>query len=107
MTYLLHAHHVSWRYYVMKGTEPDCRDDAAMSCKAIPQDAKTPGIWNPLPYFDTVHENWQLDNITSVGNFFKSAKAGKLPAVSYSRMKASCESANSKRFVQVDLEDST
>ena len=83
MTHLLHEAHVSWRYYVMKGTEPDCRDDAAITCAAIPQDAKTPGIWNPLPYFDTVRENWQLDNITSLRNFFTAAKAGKLPAVSW------------------------
>jgi phospholipase C len=83
LTYLLHEKHVSWRYYVMKGTEPDCEDDAAVTCKAVPQDSKTPGIWNPLPYFDTVHENWQLDNVTSTRNFFKAAKAGKLPAVSW------------------------
>jgi phospholipase C len=83
LTYLLHEKHVSWRYYVMKGTEPDCEDDAAVTCKAVPQDSKTPGIWNPLPYFDTVDENWQLDNVTSTRNFFKAAKAGKLPAVSW------------------------
>jgi len=83
LTYLLHEKHVSWRYYVMKGTEPDCEDDAAVTCKAVPQDSRTPGIWNPLPYFDTVHENWQLDNVTSTRNFFKAAKAGKLPAVSW------------------------
>jgi len=83
ITYLLHKHHVSWRYYVFEGTEPDCRDDAAMSCKPIPQDAKTPGIWNPLPYFSTVRENWQLDNVTSLRNFFKSARTGKLPAISW------------------------
>jgi len=63
MTQLLHDAHVSWRYYVMKGTEPDCRDDAAMTCAAIPQDSKTPGIWNPLPYFTTVRENWQLEEL--------------------------------------------
>jgi phospholipase C len=67
----------------MKGTEPDCADDAAVVCKAVPQDSKTPGIWNPLPYFDTVHENWQLANITSTRNFFTAAKKGKLPAVSW------------------------
>jgi phospholipase C len=83
LTYLLHKHGVSWRYYVFKGTQPDCEDDAAMSCKAIPQDAKTPGIWNPLPWFDTVRENWQLGNITSLRNFFKSARKGTLPAVSW------------------------
>ncbi len=83
LTYLLHKHGVSWRYYVFKGTQPDCEDDAAMSCKAIPQDAKTPGIWNPLPWFDTVRENWQLGNITSLGNFFIAARRGTLPAVSW------------------------
>ena len=27
LTYLLHAHHVSWAYYVMAGTEPDCANN--------------------------------------------------------------------------------
>ncbi|HVR14130.1 MAG TPA: alkaline phosphatase family protein [Gaiellaceae bacterium] len=83
ITYLLHKHKVSWRYYVFSGTQPDCEDDAAISCKPIPQDAKTPGIWNPLPWFDTVRENWQFSNITPLGNFFKAARKGKLPAVSW------------------------
>jgi phospholipase C len=47
--YLLHKHHVSWRYYVFEGTEPDCETTPAISCEPIPQNAKTPGIWNPLP----------------------------------------------------------
>ncbi len=34
ITYLLHKHHVSWRYYIQQGTEPDC-DSGAMSCKPI------------------------------------------------------------------------
>jgi phospholipase C len=83
ITYLLHKHNVSWRYYVFSGTQPDCEDDAAISCEPIPQDAKTPGIWNPLPWFSTVRENWQLSNITPLGNFFKAARKGKLPAVSW------------------------
>jgi len=83
ITYLLHKHNVSWRYYVFSGTQPDCEDDAAISCKPIPQDAKTPGIWNPLPWFSTVRENWQLSNITPLGNFFKAARKGKLPAVAW------------------------
>src|SRR3954471_7519438 len=57
LTYLLHKHHVSWRYYVFKGGEPDCEDDGAMFCKAKKQNAKTPGIWNPLPWFTTVRQN--------------------------------------------------
>ena len=82
LTYLLHKHHVSWRYYVFTGTEPDCEDDQ-MVCEALRQGANTPGIWNPLPYFDTVREDGQLGNITTLSNYFKAAKAGTLPAVSW------------------------
>ena len=45
----------------------------------VHQDAKTPGIWNPLPYFDTVKQDGQLQNITDVTNFYKDAKNGTLP----------------------------
>jgi phospholipase C len=83
LTYLLHKHGVSWRYYVFKGFEPDCEDDSALVCRAIPQNAKTPGIWNPLPWFDTVRENSQLANITSLRRFFVAARNGTLPAVSW------------------------
>jgi phospholipase C len=83
LTYLLHEHGVSWRYYVTKGTEPDCRDDAVIACDAIAQDSTTPGIWNPLPWFDTVREDSQLANVTSLSNFFKAARRGTLPAVSW------------------------
>ena len=83
LTYLLHKHHVSWRYYVYKGGEPDCEDDGAMFCKAKKQNAKTPGIWNPLPWFTTVRKNHQLENIRSVRHFYWAAKHGTLPAVSW------------------------
>jgi phospholipase C len=83
LTYLLHKYGVSWAYYVFKGTEPDCDDDAAMSCAPVKQGAKTPGIWNPLPYFDTVQQDDQLGNVQSLSNFFIDAKLGSLPAVSW------------------------
>ena len=54
LTYLLHQHGVSWGYYVVSGTEPDCQNDSSLSCAPVQQNSKTPGIWNPLPYFDTV-----------------------------------------------------
>jgi phospholipase C len=82
ITYLLHAHHVSWRYYVFNGTQPDC-DDNAMFCKAVPQNATTPGIWNPLPYFDTVRQDHQLGDIQPLRSFLAAAKAGTLPSVSW------------------------
>ncbi len=83
MTYLLHAKGVSWGYYVFQGTEPDCENDAAMSCAPVKQGPKTPGIWNPLPDFTTVRQDGQLSRVQSLTNFFTAAKNGTLPAVSW------------------------
>ena len=82
LTYLFHKHEVSWRYYVFTGTEPDCENDA-MICESVKQGAKTPGIWNPLPYFDTVQQDNQLSNVTSLSGYFRAARTGKLPNVSW------------------------
>ena len=82
LTYLLHKRRVSWRYYVFTGTEPDCEDDE-MICESVRQGAKTPGIWNPLPYFDTVQQDGQLANITTLSHYFDAARTGTLPAVSW------------------------
>jgi phospholipase C len=82
LTYLLFKNQVSWKYYVQTGTEADCANDAA-DCPPVHQNAKTPGIWNPLPYFDTVKQDGQLQNITDVTNFYQDARAGTLPAVSW------------------------
>jgi phospholipase C len=83
LTYLLHRAHVSWRYYVAKGAEPDCADDALITCPRVAQSASTPGIWNPLPYFTTVQDGDQLDNIVSVHHFLTAARGGSLPDVSW------------------------
>jgi phospholipase C len=83
LTYLLHKNSVSWSYYVVAGTEPDCQNDAALSCTAVKQNAKTPGIWNPLPYFDTVRADGEEGNIASVDSYYSAAKNGTLPAVSW------------------------
>jgi phospholipase C len=83
LTYLLHRQGVSWGYYVVTGSEPDCENDAAVSCAPVRQNANTPGIWNPLPYFDTVKADGQLGNIQSVDHFYAAAKSGHLPAVSW------------------------
>jgi phospholipase C len=83
LTDLLFKANVSWGYYVTPGIEPDCADDAAISCIPVPQSPKTAGIWNPLPFFDTVRANGQVGNVQSVSNFYSSAKAGTLPAVSW------------------------
>ena len=83
LTYLLHKHGVSWRYFVLKGTEPDCGDDELEDCLPVSQDAITPGIWNPLPYFDTVRRDGEVANVQTLDNFLIEAKYGNLPAVSW------------------------
>jgi phospholipase C len=83
LTYLLHRNNVSWGYYVVPGAEPDCENDQSLSCSPVHQNSSTPGIWNPLPYFDTVKADGQLSNIQPVNNFYAQAKAGTLPAVSW------------------------
>jgi len=82
ITYLLHRAGVSWGYYVFPGTQPDCADDQ-MTCNASPQNAQTAGIWNPLPYFDTVRQDGQLGDIRPVHLFYRAARSGTLPAVSW------------------------
>jgi phospholipase C len=83
LTYLLHKSHVSWGYYVVSGTEPDCENPAAETCAPVKQSSNTPGIWNPLPWFDTVKADHQLTNITGVKRFYAAAKQGTLPSVSW------------------------
>ena len=82
LTYLMHRDNVSWKYYVAEGTQPDCADGAA-TCSAQPQKVGTPEIWNPLPWFTTVHDDRQIGNIQTVDHFYQDAKSGNLPAVSW------------------------
>lgn len=83
LTYLLHTHHVTWGYYVMKGTEPGCQDKNGVPCTPHKQNAHTPGIWNPLPYFDTVKNDGELSRIQPLENFYTQAREGTLPSVSW------------------------
>jgi phospholipase C len=82
LTYLLHRAHVSWRYYVSSGRQPDCAS-GAVTCRLGRLDAGTPSIWNPLPSFETVHADHQLRDVTAVGHYFQAARDGTLPAVSW------------------------
>jgi phospholipase C len=83
ITWLLYAHHVSWAYYVQKGTQPDCASDSAVTCAPVQQSSRTPGIWNPLPLFGDVQHDHQLQNIQPLSTYLSAAKAGTLPAVSW------------------------
>ena len=82
LTYLLYKSHVSWKYYVADGTQPDC-PSGAMSCRPQPQNVGTPNIWNPLPWFDTVRLDGQLGNIQSLTSYLADARLGRLPQVSW------------------------
>jgi phospholipase C len=83
LTYLLHNHHVSWRYYIFRGIEPDCDSNLNSSCAPVTQGPTTNPIWNPLHFFDTVKRDHQLGNIKSINAFFAAAHKGALPAVSW------------------------
>ncbi len=82
LTYLLHQQHVSWAYYIFSGLEPDTEDDT-MNGPQRRLGARTPGIWNPLPSFDTVKQDGELGNIQDIANFYSAAKHGTLPAVAW------------------------
>jgi phospholipase C len=82
LTYLLYTHHISWRYYLGEGLQPDCEDDAE-TCQPGPQTVGTADIWNPLPGFTDVRADGQLNDVQTIDHFFSDAKAGKLPAVSW------------------------
>jgi phospholipase C len=83
LTYLLHKNDVTWGYYIHEGLEPDCEDAGPETCEPQPMLAETPAIYNPLPWFTTVRENDQLDNIQRVQNYYAAAADGTLPAVSW------------------------
>lgn len=79
LTWLLHGSGVSWGYYVAPGTEPDC---TANGCTAA-QNAGTPSMWNPLPWFSDVQQDGQLGNVKEVDAFYSDLSSGGLPAVSW------------------------
>ena len=82
LTWLLKHAGVSWAYYVANGSQPDCFDGDAV-CPPRPQRAKTPTMWNPLPYFDTVKQDGQVNNVKPLSAFRKAVKSGNLPQVSW------------------------
>src|SRR5581483_6276909 len=51
----------------------------ALACPYRFQGPRTPSIWNPLPWFSTVHADRQLANVQSSARFFAAARAGTLP----------------------------
>ncbi|MCL5266677.1 MAG: phospholipase [Bacteroidetes bacterium] len=79
ITYLLHKTHVSWVYYL---DEDSLLRKPEYNWMDIP-DKTVPTIWDVLPGFTTVHEDSQVANVQVIANFFKAAKEGNLPEVSW------------------------
>ena len=80
LTYLMHTHGVSWKYYDADGTQPVC---SASGCTTKPTSQGTP-IWqNPLPGFLDVQQDGELGNISTQSAFFSAVSANTLPAVSW------------------------
>ncbi len=82
LTYLLHAAGVSWKNYLVEGTEPDC-DEGEMECEPIPQLANVPSIWNVLPQFVTVQQDHETGHIVPFDQFYVDARANDLPSVAW------------------------
>jgi phospholipase C len=82
LPYLLDKAGVSWGYYVSPGAQPDCNTDDG-ACPEVPQDFRTPSLFNPLPYFTDVAADGTLGNIQDSASFFPQAASGTLPAVSW------------------------
>ena len=76
LTWMLYTHGVSWSYYVGPGTcvAPPCED--LMGIETAP-------VQNPLPGFQSVQATGQLSNIRPNTEFFRDAKTGDLPSVSW------------------------
>jgi phospholipase C len=73
VTWLLHRHHVSWSYYFDHGAVTvDLHNQGGVSVH-----------WNPLPGFTDVHKDGQLGSLRPLSVFYKQAKAGTLPKVSW------------------------
>ena len=82
LTYLLHSYHVQLALLRLQGHAARLRRQPDV-LQAGPQSANTPGIWNPLPWFDTVKQDGQLGNIAPFDDFLPRRAAGTLPAVSW------------------------
>src|SRR5262249_35725504 len=82
LTWLLHRDHVSWRYYVARGYEPDCAN-GAMFCAPVPQTASTPSIWNPLPHFTDVKQAHQRGILRPPHTFHPACQKGRLAGLTW------------------------
>lgn len=67
------------------GSTKDCEgtDDETIKCTPGAEAVGSPEPWNPLPDFTTVRENKQVRNVVYHDRFFRAARKGSLPSVSW------------------------
>ncbi|HEU4528437.1 MAG TPA: alkaline phosphatase family protein [Actinomycetota bacterium] len=77
ITYLLHEAGVTWSYFV--------GDDTCLfePCDTTASDRRTVTQQNPLPWFTTVRQNEQIENIRGHAEYYAAAAEGTLPSVSW------------------------
>jgi phospholipase C len=71
LTWLLHAHKVSWGYYLDHGTQTTTNPNGV------------PKLWNVMPGFTDVSQDKQSSDVQPLSKFMAAAKAGTIPAVSW------------------------
>ena len=82
---LLDLHHVSWKYYLATGAEPDCEDDE-MTCEPAIQGNGVLSFWNPVPGFAWVEAQgagYLADHNPPLDQFLLDVKNGVLPQVAW------------------------
>jgi phospholipase C len=82
---LLDVNRVSWKYYLGKGTEPDCVDGEE-TCAPQIQAPKVASYWNPAPYFSWVKSfpsSYLTQHNPSLDQFLVDLKNNQLPQVSW------------------------
>ena len=71
LTYLLHAHNISWGYYLDHGAQSTTNPGGV------------PKLWDVMPGFTDVSQDNQSGNVQPLTSFMSQAQAGTLPAVSW------------------------
>jgi phospholipase C len=71
LTYLLHAHNISWGYYLDHGAQSTTNPNGV------------PKLWDVMPGFTDVNQDQQTGNVQPLTTFMTQAQAGTLPAVSW------------------------
>jgi len=86
ITWILHSHGVSWGYFVY-GKVPippsGPRDTGGDDEDPGPITFLRPSAWNPLPGFEDVRSDGEMNNVQPGANFSALAASGTLPAVSW------------------------